>query len=1006
MMSHRLRPTLGALILLAILPALLLLTYSDLMEIRYADQRLNEDALRFARLAALRQRTLIAVAEKILITISKVSEVRSLDADRCGDLLSEMARQHFEFANLGAVDINGRVRCSAVSTDPKLNVGDRRYVREALSRNALSSGEFVIDPITKNASLNYGYPIKEGDRVAGVAFVAIDLRSLNDFADQAFLPDGARLYLLDPTNVVIRVAPEQRALVGLSIQSLLPNLPRGSKGVFRLLNSAGDRVVVASQPVDSLVAVCVLPESALLAQAWKKAFADLAGSLLVALIGFRVAWAAAGRRVVRPIEVLVRATESVNAGDLDTRISGSSKGELGVLNHAFNRMMDALRDRQEALIRNQRAIEEQSLRLSALHLLDREILAGTEPQHAIEAVLPHLKQFIDADRVSFVLLDGEAASLIWSDSDSTLGPATPGPLAVEEFALVDRGRLEPWYLPDLSVEPDLPMALSKARDRGVHSILIVPLVADATLIGWLNFSSLAKHAFPDSGRQVAAEIASQLAIAVRQTTLRETLGRERQWLQTIVRHLPEGVALLAADGRILFANPSGRTALAALGHAAGAPLREIRGRTMEALKQASASGDWTEFVVDAPDRRDLDVFVTTVGADAGQTVVVVRDTTAERDVRRQLSRQERLAAVGQMASGIAHDFNNVLFAIMTNTEVLVRTEGASPTIIERARSIIEMTRRGGEIIRRILDFSRKSISARKPLDIGAFVEETLPLIRHGIPQSIRLHFEKPDEELTVLADPVRIEQVLTNLLVNARDAKPKGGDIRVSLRRSLATNVKTNQSDQWIALQVKDSGTGIPPEIQQHIFEPYFTTKAPDQGTGLGLAQVLGIVHDHGGQIALESNPAGTTFTILFPAISAEPLAGATAEQTSLAFGSGELILLAEDEDDVRDAVRDALELLGYRVIAATNGVDALQLFHDHASDIRVILTDAVMPHMGGVELLRTIRGHNPAVRAVLMSGTPDAVSEELASNTPFLQKPVALPVLARAIHEVLTKSA
>jgi signal transduction histidine kinase len=515
-------------------------------------------------------------------------------------------------------------------------------------------------------------------------------------------------------------------------------------------------------------------------------------------------------------------------------------------------------------------------------------------------------------------------------------------------------------------------------------------------------SSRSEDAFPDSGQQVAKEVASQLAIAVQQAGLRTTLVRERKWLQTIVRHLPEGVALLAADGRVLFANPAGQKALAMFGHDPTEPLREIQGRTIQQLEQRSAAGNWTDLVVEKPERRELDVFVTHANSGADQTVIVIRDTTVERDVRRQLNRQERLAGVGQMASGISHDFNNLLFAIMANAEVLARDGTASPQVVTRATSITEMARRGGRIIRQILDFSRKSISAREPLDIGHFVNESLPLIRHAVPQSIALDFDKPTGKLMVLADPARVEQMLTNLIVNARDAMPKGGNITVSLARTMTTNTKTNRPGQWISLQVRDTGGGIPAELQKRVFEPYFTTKGLDQGTGLGLAQVLGIVQDHGGQIALQSDSTGTTFTILLPAITVAPLAASAQDSEPLPSGSGELVLLVEDDENVREPVRDNLELLGYRVIAATNGVDALSLFADHAAEVRVVLTDAVMPRMGGIELLRVIRDRNPSVGTILMSGTPDAISEAMTSGTPFLEKPFALSLLARTIRDVL----
>jgi len=999
-----LRATLVSLILIAILPVFFLLAYSDLDEIRDIDRQTSEEAFRFARLAALRQRTLISGAQEVLFTVSRLAEVRSLDAKRCSDLFAEIARDHYAFANLGAVDVNGNLRCSAVSADAGVNLGDRQYVRESLAGNRMSSGQFVVDPRTRSATLNYAYPIVDNHATVGVAFIAIDLQSLNDFGDQALLPSDARLYLLDPSDVILRVAPEHRALVGQSMRTVLPALPGGTGDGSRMLDAHGDRVVVSRYRIDALSVICVIPVKGVLAQVRRRTFIDLTGTLVVAVLGFGVAWSMAGRKLVRPIDVLVKAIERVNQGDLDTRIGAAWDGEIGVLGRAFDQMVGLLRDRQTALLRHQHSIETQAGRLGALHMLDRKILAGGGPETVVQAVAPHLKESTGAERLSLVLWDGETASLCWVSSDPTLGPVALGPLAAEHVEGIDASIREPRYIPDLSSEPEIPGAFEKARDRGVRTLLFLPLVADSTLTGWLALSSRTKDAFSEIGQQVAREIAAQLAIAVRQTALRQSLLRERQWLQTIVRHLPEGVALLAVDGGVLVGNPSFEIALTVLGHPAREPLYRLGGHTIEELKQASASGTWTEIVIEQPKRTEFEVFVTDVSSGADQTVVVVREITAERDVRRQLERQERLAAVGQMAAGIAHDFNNVLFAIMTNTEVLIRDRTLPAVLLDRARSIVEMARRGAGIIRQILDFSRKSVSARRPLDLGDFIAKTMSLTRSALPQNIDLRLDKPSSECRVLADPARLEQLLTNLVVNARDAMPEGGTINVSIARRLATDSRTNQPGQWISLEVKDSGPGIPHELQRRVFEPYFTTKGSEQGTGLGLAQVLGIVQDHGGQIALHSDTTGTTFTILLPAIEAQPLA-AEVEETVSAHGSGELILLVEDEESVREPLRDALELLGYRVVAATNGVEALTLFTDNVQEVRVIVTDAVMPLMGGIELTRLIRERNPSIATVIMSGTANAIAEAASSGTPVLQKPFALKLLARAIRDALASA-
>jgi HAMP domain-containing protein len=593
-----LRATLVSLILLAILPGIVLLVYADLDEIRGIDQRLDEDARRFARLAALRQLTLIASAQQVLATVSHLAEIRSLDPKRCGDLFAELSRDHPMFANIGAVDVNGQLRCSAFPADPDTNLAGSQYVREALTEHRMSSGQFVTDRITKNATLNYGHPIVSDRVIVGAAFIAIDLRSLNDFGNQALLPEEARLYLLDPKGIILRVAPEHRELVGTPIQTVLPAFVGGASDILRTVDAQGEKVVTARNRLDALSVICVLPEKGVLAQARRRTFIDLTGTLLVAVLGFSAAWRIAGGKLLIPINALVKATKRVSQGDLDTRINAAWKGELGVLGRAFDDMVSLLRDRQAALLQHQHAIEMQADRLGALHLLDREILGGSGPETVVRPVAEHLKQSTGAERLSLIVWEGDTARQCWVDSDPALGPVVIGPLAPTLVAGIDGSIREARYIPDLTIEPDIPEAFAKARDRGIRTLFFIPLVADSSLLGWLSLSSRAINAFSESGQQVAREIAAQLAIAIQQTSLRQSLQRERKWLQTIVRHLPEGVALLAGDGHVLIGNAAFDYALSVLGHSAGEPLTRLDGHTLEKLKETSASGNWTEIVLE------------------------------------------------------------------------------------------------------------------------------------------------------------------------------------------------------------------------------------------------------------------------------------------------------------------------------------------------------------------------------------------------------------------------
>jgi PAS domain S-box-containing protein len=378
--------------------------------------------------------------------------------------------------------------------------------------------------------------------------------------------------------------------------------------------------------------------------------------------------------------------------------------------------------------------------------------------------------------------------------------------------------------------------------------------------------------------------------------------------------------------------------------------------------------------------------------------------TAEREaaLREQLAHSRKLDALGHLAGGIAHDFNNLLTAIGGSVELaLLDVPGDSPAATE-LRLAQETTVRASALVRQLLAFGRQRDSSYQSLDLVALVRSAEPLWRRLLPASVALVTEAPAGPLVVWGDAGQLEQVLMNLLVNARDSMPSGGEVRVRLA------VVGARERSPARLAVADTGDGIAPEIRERVFDPFFTTKPVGSGTGLGLAVVYGIVSAHDGTVEIESTLGeGTVLRVELP-LSSSPIApepvygGAAADGTAPA--TSRVVLLVEDEPAVRGALSRLLERAGYVVLQAAHGAEALTVWHANADRVALVLSDVRMPVMSGPDLVRKLRGMGARTPVLLMSGFAD---EELIRDLPasvaqVLAKPFPSAELLRAMREAL----
>jgi signal transduction histidine kinase len=375
----------------------------------------------------------------------------------------------------------------------------------------------------------------------------------------------------------------------------------------------------------------------------------------------------------------------------------------------------------------------------------------------------------------------------------------------------------------------------------------------------------------------------------------------------------------------------------------------------------------------------------------------------------QLFRNHRVESIGALAGGIAHDLNNVLAPIMMVTE-LIRDHLKDADDLRMLDLARNSALRGADLVKQILQFARGRKSEGTVVKINELLDEMARLIRNTFPRLITFEANIPSNLFNVTGDATQIQQILLNLCVNARDAMPNGGTLSIYGQNRVLRNERVPGSDapvsgSFVELSVRDTGTGIPPEILQKIFDPFFTTKPEGKGTGLGLATVQTIIRNHNGFLDLSSEVGkGTTFKILLPAAPTDTKAPAEEPKADEYLGQGEFILIADDERALLEITKELLEAYNYNVMIASNGKEALHIFQQNRDKIAVVMTDLHMPGMGGAELIAKIAADSPQAITVCMSGSTEGEipKSELPLCKAFLRKPSSTQEMLRALNTLL----
>jgi len=521
-------------------------------------------------------------------------------------------------------------------------------------------------------------------------------------------------------------------------------------------------------------------------------------------------------------------------------------------------------------------------------------------------------------------------------------------------------------------------------------------------VGGLDAGAEDYIARPISNQELLARVRTQL----RQRDLTAQLRASEQRLRSLLESQADGVLVVDGSGTVRFANPAAQALL-------GRRPDELAGSSFGLPITGSGAADIELGPPGAP-RKAAQMRAAPIQWEGEPAwIVSLRDVSEQAALEEQLRRSQRLESLGQLTGGVAHDFNNLLTVILGNAELLAEAPPPDAVRLRRiAQTVTRAAQRGAQLTARLLAFARRQVLDPRAVDINELLQGMEELLQRTLGEHVSVRFEPQSELWPAQVDPAQLESALLNLCLNARDAMPQGGRLTLETRNvELDDEYAARQVEvtpgEYVNVAISDTGTGMAPEILERAFEPFYTTKAPGKGTGLGLAMVYGFVKQSGGHVNVYSEPGhGTTVKLYLPRTRDPVPRGPAASDPGSATGDGETILVVEDDDLVREFAASQLRRLGYEVLEAADGAQALALLEARAG-VRLLFTDVVMPGgMSGRDLADAARALRPGLPVLYTSGyTENAIVHHgrLDPGVQLLSKPYQVSELARRVREALS---
>jgi len=732
---------------------------------------------------------------------------------------------------------------------------------------------------------------------------------------------------------------------------------------------------------------------------------------VVGLLALAAAWFGGEHFIMHQVRALSSTAQKIADGDLTARTGLKATGnELGQLTQLFDQMAASLERQVKSLENAEKNLLNRTFQQTVVAALGQFALTNTDLDALLTQAVMLVAQTLGVEYSAvFERLPGNQlrlqAGVGWKsayDHQTSLPGNENSPIA---YAM-NTG--EPVITADLKAESRI-SASPFLAEHGVISGITVAIPTSGQAFGMLGVYSTNRRQFNSDEVQFLQAAATAIGLAVE----RKRADAELQKLAAFVRLNPDAAMELNANGTITYFNEAAQQLAASvkrdhpgeilppeIGHIISECLSHEQSKVRLEFKMEGRTFSWSFHPV----------------MPSNVVHCYIEDTTERLSLEAQLRQSQKMESVGQLAAGVAHDFNNMLTIIQGHTSSLLSKVSLPTEVVDSVQAVYFAAERAAGLTRQLLMFSRKNVMQLKPLHLQDVVGNMTKMLQRLLGETITLEFQPTPENTSVLADIGMIEQVVMNLSVNARDAMTHGGWLSISVEpvdidAAFSDSHPQARPGPFVRLRVTDTGCGMDTETMSRIFEPFFTTKDIGQGTGLGLATVYGIVKQHDGWVEVSSEPGkGSTFDVYFPASDELPdLIKQETAVTGPVAGGTETILIVEDEPVLRSMARDILEECGYRILEASSGKDALDVWSQQTEKIDLLLTDMVMPDgISGVNLAEKLLASQPNLKVVFTSGyTSNEVDRDMLARThaTFLQKPYTHGELARTVRNCLDKN-
>ena len=729
----------------------------------------------------------------------------------------------------------------------------------------------------------------------------------------------------------------------------------------------------------------------------------------VGMVALVAAWFGGERFILRQVRVLSNSAHQLEAGDYASRTGMAGEGsELGELARRFDALAASLEQRVKERELAERTLVNRAFQQTVVGALGQFALVTQDFSSLLNQAVMLVAQTLEVEYCHLLELQPNSNTMFlragvgWKEGALGNAIVAADPRTQAGFTLTAG---EPVVVELLASENRFrPSKL--LVDHGVVSGVTVAVAGQGMAFGILGAHTTHRRKFTEEEVHFMLSVATVLAMAA----ARNRAEAELKKLATFAQLNPNPALELAADGSITYCNKAAAELAASIG--SSEPSGLLPSNIGEIVRSSLSMHQSLLHLETHVEGRTISWSFHPV-PDNQAVHCYIEDITDRLSLEAQLRQAQKMESVGQLAAGVAHDFNNMLTVIEGHSGRLLAKSALPPEMLEPVQAIYFAAERAAGLTRQLLMFSRKNVMQPMLLDLREIVANMSNMLKRLLGETVTLEFSPPEEIPLLQGDTGMIEQVIMNLAVNARDAMPKGGTLRISTgtvdvdEAYLETHPEA-RAGSFICLRAADTGSGIDAETMARIFEPFFTTKEVGKGTGLGLATVYGIVKQHDGWIEVTSEVGkGTIFDVYFPAstepIQAKPVA---TEHAAEVRGGKETILVVEDEPVLRDMAHVILEECGYSVLEAGSGVEALHVWENQQNAIDLVLTDMVMPDgMSGMELAQKLRVTKPELRIIFASGySMEDLDPSFVRNghALFLQKPYTHVSLAKAVRECL----